>query len=390
MNVTRRWLVLTMVALLAAGAAPAQDTNPAARPRNIILMGWDGAHRDHVKALLAEGKLPNLKKLIAEGAMINIDVTSGATDTKAGWSQILTGYKPQITGVYSNGRYRDVPAGYSVFERLKARFGTNTFAAVAVIAKRANCGEIDPPTRAPLDAATDGGDAAAEARKDRRIVEEDGRQFLVFDGSPYYTMHKACDEWVFGLEEDGKVGDKTLELLEKYQDKPFFFFVHLAEVDKKGHRFGEPSAEYNEAIVSGDTQLGRLAERLKALKLYDSTRVYVVADPGFDVGAKNHLNAPYVFLATNDKAVTRAGTRADVAPTILDRFGVDLTKLDPPLSGETLTRASSRPESELKAPAKPPKGGIFGNRGKAKGRAGRGRPETAEPEAPAVEPAAAR
>ncbi|MCG2658993.1 MAG: alkaline phosphatase family protein, partial [Kiritimatiellae bacterium] len=85
------------------------------KPGNIILMGWDGAHRDHVKVLLKEDKLPNLKKLVDEGTLVDVDVTSGATDTKAGWTQILTGYKPEITGVYNNSKYRDVPAGYSVF-----------------------------------------------------------------------------------------------------------------------------------------------------------------------------------------------------------------------------------------------------------------------------------
>jgi len=40
---------------------------------------------------------------------VDVDVTSGATDTKAGWTQILTGYRPEITGVYNQaffGIYR--------------------------------------------------------------------------------------------------------------------------------------------------------------------------------------------------------------------------------------------------------------------------------------------
>jgi arylsulfatase A-like enzyme len=36
------------------------EAPPAEQPQNIILMGWDGCHRDHVKALLKEDKRPNI------------------------------------------------------------------------------------------------------------------------------------------------------------------------------------------------------------------------------------------------------------------------------------------------------------------------------------------
>ena len=155
-------------------------------------------------------------------------------------------------------------------------------------------------------------------------------------------MHNNVDEWHFGLTEDEKVGDKALELLDKYGRKPFFFFVHCAEVDHSGHKHGEPSPEYNAAIISGDKQLGRIVEKLKQLGVYDKTLIYVTADHGFDVGGKGHGNAPYVFLGTNDKQVMRGGTRADITPTILDRLGVDLAKLTPPLDGETLAKPATK------------------------------------------------
>ena len=173
-------------------------------------------------------------------------------------------------------------------------------------------------------------------------MEENGQKFLVFEGSPYYTMHNNVDEWHFGLTEDEKVGDKALEMLDKYGRKPFFFFVHCAEVDHSGHKHGEPSPEYNAAIISGDKQLGRIVEKLKQLGVYDKTLIYVTADHGFDVGGKGHGNAPYVFLGTNDKQVMRGGTRADITPTILDRLGVDLAKLTPPLDGETLAKPATK------------------------------------------------
>ena len=327
----------------------------AAKPameHNAMIIGWDGAHRNHVKALLKEGRLPNLQKLVSEGALVDIDVTSGATDTKAGWTQILTGYKPEITGVYSNARFRDVPEGYSIFERLKTQYGKDNIAAVSVIGKKGHCGEIDPPFKKPLDQVQDQEKEDRNRRKkpmqpgatEKRYqtVEENGVKYVVFNGSPYYTMHKSCDEWHFGLMKDAAVGDKTLGMLDKYGKKPFFFFVHFAEVDHSGHQHGEKSKEYDDAIISNDAQLGRLVAKLKELGVYDNTWIYVTADHGFDVGERSHKRAPYVFLGTNDKQVMRNGTRADIAPTVLDRVGIDLGKISPSLDGGSLAQPATK------------------------------------------------
>lgn len=345
------WVLL----MLLACPVRAQAVEPA-MAKNAILVGWDGAHRDHVKKLLADGKLPNLQKLIGEKSLVNIDVTSGATDTKAGWSQILTGYRPQTTGVYNNARYRDIPEGYSVFERLRAQYGADKIATVAVIGKSGHCGEINAPFKKEYQEPTadekgrekNGGLKPGKNRKKKqaqlgRVVEENGAKYLVFEGSPYYTMHKHVDQWHFGLALDERVGNKALEMLDQYGKKPFFFFVHFAEVDHSGHKFGEPSKEYDEAIVSGDQQLGRIIEKLKSMGVYDKTLIYVTADHGFDVGGSGHRNAPYVFLATNDKQISRSGMRVDITPTILDRLGVKTAKLQPPLDGESLAQAATKP-----------------------------------------------
>jgi len=86
-------------------------------PKNIVLFGWDGAQRNHLNECLARGELPVLKKIAEGGAYVEIDI-EGTTDTKAGWSQILTGYFPAVTGVFSNRRYQSIPKGLSIGERL--------------------------------------------------------------------------------------------------------------------------------------------------------------------------------------------------------------------------------------------------------------------------------
>jgi len=378
-----QWLMCVL--LLMACPALAGESGSSTKPQNVILIGWDGAQRAHVMECLERGELPVIKKLASEGALVNIDVITGATDTKAGWTQILTGYNPEVTGVYSNGRYRDVPKGLSVFERLKEHFGPD-FVCVAVIGKREHCGEIREPFKrqitdeeaAKIQSQQQG---AAKARQKQaqqkqagqpaaqrkpavpaqpgagrqtigRVVEENGVKYLVFEGSPYYTMHKACDVWEYGLMEDEKVGSRALELIEKYKNRPFFFFVHFASVDHNGHRFGENSKEYNDAIISNDAWTGKIIAKLKELGLYDKTLVYVTADHGFNEGATGHSYAPYVTLTTNDPLVKRDGMRQDIAPTILARFGLDLSRFQPPLDGEPLTQPATKPV--LKAPETPP------------------------------------
>jgi hypothetical protein len=138
------WAVAVVLALVAPLWSAVEP------PHNVILIGWDGAQREHVDQCLARKELPNLQKLIDQGKYVKIDV-EGTTDTKAGWSQILTGYYPKVTGVYSNGRYQPVPKGLSIFERLENKFGTDNFVTVAVIGKKQHCGEINPPQKIRLD-----------------------------------------------------------------------------------------------------------------------------------------------------------------------------------------------------------------------------------------------
>jgi predicted AlkP superfamily pyrophosphatase or phosphodiesterase len=315
-------------------------------PLNVILIGWDGAGRDNIKAYMDAGKLPNLKQIASEGSIVAIDILR-KTDTKAGWTQILTGYEPEVTGVFSNDRYRPIPKGYTVFERLEQFFGPDKFVTVAVVGKRKHV-DADGPSRKKLSKEElkkiEDSKKALESKKE--IVEdpppevpieyEGGVAYRKEPGKPYFHTKKSLDVWINGLMKDKAVGEKALACLEQYKDRPFFFFVHFAQVDHVGHKFGEDSPQQRAAYVSADTWTGKIVDKLKELKIYDRTLIYVTADHGFDKGQKLHKDAPYVFLATNDKLVMRRGRREDIAPTILERFGLDLGKIDPPLDGHSL------------------------------------------------------
>jgi phosphoglycerol transferase MdoB-like AlkP superfamily enzyme len=176
------------------------------------------------------------------------------------------------------------------------------------------------------------------------VVEKDGAYHIKTPGKPYYHTKDAMDVFVNGLRFDSIVGKKTLELLEEYKDRRFFFFVHFAEIDHKGHRFGEDSKKQRGAYRSADKWTGKIMDKLKELGLYDDTLIYVTSDHGFMKVGRRHWDAPYVFLATNDPGVIRRGDRVDVTPTILDRYGLDLSTFHPPFDGHSLLRPYDPPK----------------------------------------------
>ena len=339
--------------------ALADEATAQTHPRNIILIGWDGAGRPQVAKCLERRQLPNLEKLADEGKMVEIDIY-GKTDTKAGWTEILTGYGPEKTGVYTNACFQPIPEGYTVFERLKKHFGKD-FVTAAVIGKKIHCGECDPPRKMTVDEVRRKNAAGGHSKRYQgklrpdelppggEVVVENGVEYVTVPGSPYLHAARNTDSWEYGLMADKKVGKRALELIEKNKDKPFFFFIHFAEVDHNGHWHGEDSKEYTKALISNDEWTGKIIAKLKELGLYGKTVVYVTADHGFNGHTNHHGCAPYVWLATNDKSVSRNGRRDDVTPTILERFGLDLGKIAPALDGRPLTTKDNRPK-----PTEPP------------------------------------
>ena len=343
-----KFTLLAILFLLPVHPSPAQTVGKEIK--NVIVIGWDAAGRTRTKQLLEKGELPTLAALIKEGHLLDIDVVTGATDTKAGWSQLLTGYVPEKTGVYNNGRYEPIPEGYTVFERLEKFFGPGNIDTVAIIAKKSHV-DNDPPYRGTLEEWTTlVSNRLKELKKTYpnvtidpdslvyqeggRIVDKDGRQFVEIPGKPWYRASKHMDLWVNGLGENEKVAARAISELEKRKDRRFFFFIHFAEPDHRGHKFGENSQEYARRLLIGRQILRLIINKLKALGLYEKTMVYIIADHGFDIDKKNHLYAPFVFAATNDPIVVRKeGTREDIAPTILKKFGLDLSKIEPRLDG---------------------------------------------------------
>ncbi len=296
--------LLIVLVLLASSAF-----KPAVPPeqRSAVLISWDGAEGEHVRAAVLAGRLPNLARLAREGSLIDLYVTGHGTDTKPGHAQMLTGYDPTVTGVYTNARFKPIPRGFSIFERLHQAFGKDGLATIMLTGKGPNLGSLTP----------EGGVAEPFALARPSITVWDGDQ----------------------IRQARNIGERALRYIKRYASQGrFFLFIHFPDVDVAGHRFGEDASEYDRALVEVDAWLGKILAALDAEGAAARTLVYVTADHGFDKGTKRHTEAMRIFLATNDPSVLGPGEQRDVTPTVLSAMGVDLGRITPRLPGRTLAR----------------------------------------------------
>jgi len=366
--VKKLWFPVLLAAMLVALCVPASSFDSSVPPseRSVILFSWDGAQRDHVNECLSRSELPNLAALIAEGKMVNIDISGHATDTKAGHTQTLTGYDPELTGVYSNSKFQAIPEGLTIFERLEKAFGDDNITTIMVTGKTHHIGSCPPSTpeqiadaekqleemaaakpKAANNAAQPGEektgiadpDAAAQAAKRRQALTQNLKQIIQNSaGEPWYLVHKNFDVWDGEKGRDNTVvGPLMMGYLDQYGKGRFFAYYHFSDPDHKGHNHGENSKEYNDAIIACDDWLGKIVGKLKEMGAYDKTMVFVTADHGFDEGKTSHSDAPYVVLAGNVKTLTKDGHMRDITPTLLTEMGVDISKIEPKYSGVVLT-----------------------------------------------------
>jgi hypothetical protein len=303
---TTKTYALLFLLLLPATPAAAFDPKTPATDRDAILISWDGALREHVRDDLAAGKLPNLARLVKGGSLVDIDVTGHITDTKAGHAELLSGYGPDRTGVVSDGDFAPIPAGLSVFERLRKAFPNLT--TIMLTGKDHNLG-----SRAPG---------------------------LLSAGEPFFHSRAGIVVWDGDqMRPASVVGEKAVRYVHDYAKKGrFFLFIHFADVDLAGHGSGEGSPAYEHALEECDHWLGKILDELASQGIDGRTVVYVSADHGFDVDKRTHRNAPHIVLASSDPRIVGPGQQRDIAPTVLHALGVDLSTVKPPLPGKPLSK----------------------------------------------------
>jgi hypothetical protein len=332
-------VALALVAFSVSGtAAQSYDATPQAAasatrvhtpeataepPYNVLIVGWDGVQRDHLRECLERRDrgcpygLPGIMRLTGGRGVLPLTVTTSATETMPGWVEVLTGYDASRLGVVGNTHYGAIPAGYSVFEKAERVLGPTQVTTIFLASKGSHTG----------------GDCTAQPPE------------------PWCVVRGGIDVFENNLGENRKVGKRAQAVLRRYARQRFVAFVHFRDPDRVGHALGESSPEYSAALVDLDAWLGRILRTLAALGIEKRTLVYLACDHGFNEGAKQHTVAPFAVLATNDKAVVRGGDRKDVAATVLTRLGIGTGAVGdvPPVDGRTLTAIPSECVAEGQA-----------------------------------------
>ena len=108
--------LLLYALLILAGALPTRIEAQSAQ--KAIVMGWDGTVSAFAQQLLHAGKLPNLAKLIEDGAFADNVVTVFPSKTASGFASLMTGAPPRITGISGNRVPRAPRAQYTILENL--------------------------------------------------------------------------------------------------------------------------------------------------------------------------------------------------------------------------------------------------------------------------------
>lgn len=340
-SVKRIFLYMIGIMFSVSTCACAASNDKEKEVKNVILIGWDGTQRDHFMELFTAGKLPNLKKIIDEGSLAFTQVTTGKTQTKPGWAEILTGYSAIWLKITSNRYYKPIPKGYTIFERLEEYFGIDAIATVFIGGKFNNIGARGPHE---ITLNVPGRDPATHQKTfywDKKLCvfpAKNGQpyQWVYREGEPYFYTKDALDLYKNGIGDAKSVVSEGLFALEEYKDDRFFMFFHFEEPDKMGHVYGENSVNYSDALQRLDYWLGVIVKKLKVLNLYDKTVIFVTSDHGMDEGGFEHRDAPEMFFATNSTLGLKDGDRKDITPTILAEYGIDVSNMQPPLDGKSL------------------------------------------------------
>jgi predicted AlkP superfamily pyrophosphatase or phosphodiesterase len=130
---------------------------------------------------------------------------------------MLTGYDPTLTGVLSNGKFNPIPSGYSIFERLHQAFGKQGITTIMLTGKDHNLGSQPARPAQP-------------------------RRALLPGSSGHHGVGWRPDA------ASSVVGERAVNYIRSYASKGrFFLFIHFADIDFCGHRYGEGSEAYDRA-----------------------------------------------------------------------------------------------------------------------------------------------
>jgi hypothetical protein len=288
----------------------------------VVLISWDGIRRDVLQELLQwqpvgatpvacpngrhEPEMPTecngyltCLPTICNFQIIDSAVTEGKPLTRPQHAQMLSGYGPLETGDITNAGKRGLPPGFTVYERIAA------------------------------------------ARPDVFTAHIAGRKFV---GMGIIRWAKRSGALTLDMRRGGRdnytganTTKRVVQALDLIADSPFFLFIHYKAADVVGHRVGDGSKQYREAIIQNDKQLAAVMQLLIDRELLPTTEVYVTTDHGFS--GIFHVNSEEPAITQTWFASLRRdlgivhNSVLDVTPTVLETLGIPLDDISPPYRG---------------------------------------------------------
>lgn len=347
------------------------ETSLEDSPPNVVLISLDTQRADRLGAYgYPRPTSPTLDSLADAGLRFS-EAFSTAPSSAPGHATMLTGMAPWSSGVHVNGQ-RLPAAASSILEHLQAR-GYRT------------AGFLKNPW---LAASLGFSQGATTWFNERRLERNDAAwaRLLLYNT----VVLRALDR---GLSDSDMVTTLACDWLRRNRDAPFCLFYHLVDphqpYDARSRfrgRFADPDyggpvrdtmaagqryrrdaasldsesleymeSRYDEAVLSGDSRIGRLVGELRDLGLLPNTLVVVTADHGENLSDaasyfthddlhRSSLHVPLIFfwegVIVPGVGPAMAGLQ-DVVPSICEALGVD-----PPTTarGRSLLRWDDRPK----------------------------------------------
>lgn len=257
-------------------------------PKHIILIGSDGfgAYAFNDKA-----KIPNLRKMMAEGSYSLQARAVLPSSSAVNWASMIMGSGPELHGYTEWGsKTPEIPSRI---------IGTDS---------------IYPSIFSLIN----------EQLPDAKT----GVSYKW--GGIGYLFEKSLVDLDFNGESDEETVFKALDFITK--EKPVFTFIHMDEPDGAGHSIGHDTPEYYKAAEKIDSLVGKIITTLEDKKMMDETVIIFSSDHGGiekGHGGKTllELEIPWIIYGKNIAAkgkLENSIVTYDTAATIANLLGLNI------------------------------------------------------------------
>ena len=256
---------LLVVLLLAAGCTHDRplridlDESVVVPDRPVVVFFVDGLGYDAYHAALTEGRLPNIKKHLADrGVSVRHAFSCVPSITYAVMASFLTGLYPGHHGIVANRWFDPAAAEYRHYNFIKTyRMVGDDYSAPTLF-------ELVQPGRRTV----------SIQLPNRRGVTR-----------PIDNWMTSGLNWFFGgYREVDKLVAMRFELIAEeanaYGPWPDLIFAYFPGTDETGHRHGPDSAQHALSLANVDAQIGRICDGLDRAGLLERTTLVLISDHG--------------------------------------------------------------------------------------------------------------